>query len=599
LKSNPDIIIRKADKTNLYVILDREDYKNKLDDILNDESKFTPLEEDPSNHLKNKLNKIITTNNAISNYKKLPKLIGEFHAGYIYGNCKIHKNAEDPPLRPIISQIPAPSYSIAKEINKIIEPYLPSKFILKSTDEFLDLLSVVQPKGILTSLDAENLYTNVPLDETINIILDNVYRNEIKPAPNLPESTLKSLLEICTKEAPFRNIDGKIFQQTNGIAMGSPLGCVFANFYMTTLENQILQNLNWTPNFYGRYIDDIILIVDNEEQLLELKEKFTQNSVLNFTHEIGHRNLSFLDVNINFDVSDNIITSVYTKETSTGQLLNYNSECPDKYKRGVIMNLLHRGRKISTSPDIFIKEIDRLKQIFSNNNYPQEFINKCIDEYHKTIEERNHREIKPKIKVYYENQFNEQYKKDEKIIKEIVKKHVKPNDPNEELKVIIYYKNLKTKNLIMKNDISQNQDNMLKNWSIYKYKCHVEDCELRNPTYVGQTRNTIRKRLEQHCNDGAIKEHLQNSHKISPIQKDLEDNTIPIKQFLDLPKLKVYEALLILHENPNLNRQKDNFVNPLKLYSRLAPRNYENNQLPNVQNTRHSYNLRSSVVSLS
>lgn len=577
--------------------MDRDVYKRKLDDILNDESKFKTLEEDPSDHLKNKLNKIIATNNAVSNNKKLPKLIGEYNAGYIYGNCKIHKNAEDPPLRPIISQIPAPTYTIAKEINKIIEPYLPNKFMLKSTDEFLDLLRVAQPKGILTSLDVENLYTNVPIDETINIILENVYRNENNFAPpKIPEPTLKSLLEICTKEAPFRNIDGKIFQQINGIAMGSPLGCIFANYYMTHLENKILQDITWSPNFYARYIDDIILIVDNDEQLFEIKEKFIQDSVLNFTHEIGHKTLAYLDVLINFDQSDNIITSVYTKASNTGQLLNYNSECPEKYKKGVIINLLHRARKISTSPDIFIEEINRLKQIFSNNNYPMEFINKCIDEYHISINNKNNQETKQKIKIYYENQINEQYKKDEKIIKDIVKKNVCTINPEEVLDVVIYYKNLKTKNLIMKNDLKPTPDKMLRNWSVYKYKCHVEDCELRNPTYIGQTRNTIRKRLSQHCNDGAIKEHLQYKHNLQPNQKDLEENTSPIKQFLDLRRLKIYEALLILHENPNLNRQKDNFVNPLKLYSRSGPRNNTQEMNANAPSVQHPYNLRSSAI---
>ena len=126
LKNNNDIIIRKADKSNIYVILDKATYKSKLDEILSDHSKFEMLPEDPSTALKNKLNKIIRSNNAVINYKKLPELVGDYQPGYIYGNCKIHKNTDNPPLRPIISQIPSPTYTIAKEINKIIEPYLQS-----------------------------------------------------------------------------------------------------------------------------------------------------------------------------------------------------------------------------------------------------------------------------------------------------------------------------------------------------------------------------------------------------------------------------------------------------------------------------------------
>ena len=243
LRQNSNIVIRKADKSNIYVILDKENYKDKLDSILNDTTKFCRLDEDPSEELKKKLNQIITANNAVSNHKKLPKLVGEYHAGYIYGNSKIHKNKQDPPLRPIISQIPAPTYSIAKEVNKIIEPYLPTNYMLKSTDEFLDLLKITQPKGILASLDVESLYTNVPIDETIQIILEHAYHDNTKAPPTIPEQTLRNLLNICTKEAPFRHIDGSIYKQIDGIAMGSPLGCIFANFYMASLEIETLRQL--------------------------------------------------------------------------------------------------------------------------------------------------------------------------------------------------------------------------------------------------------------------------------------------------------------------------------------------------------------------
>ena len=135
----------------------------------------------------------------MANHLKLPKLIREYHAGYIYGNCKIHKNAQDPPLRPIISQIPAPTYVIAQELCKIIEPYLPHDYILKSTDELLDLIRVKQPRGKLMSLDVENLFTNVPIDRTIDIILDYTYHNDRVAPPKIPESTLKPLLTICTR----------------------------------------------------------------------------------------------------------------------------------------------------------------------------------------------------------------------------------------------------------------------------------------------------------------------------------------------------------------------------------------------------------------
>ena len=79
--------------------------------------------------------------------------------------------------------------------------------------------------------------------------------------------------------------------------MGSPLGVIFANFYMAHLENTIFENFpNLKPKIYCRYIDDCFLIVESTDEIQNLINSFKQNSVLNFTHEIGGNILNFLDV---------------------------------------------------------------------------------------------------------------------------------------------------------------------------------------------------------------------------------------------------------------------------------------------------------------
>jgi hypothetical protein len=66
----------------------------------------------------------------------------------------------------------------------------------------------------MASLDVESLFTNVPVNETINIILDYVYRNTDpeKYPPAIPEKYMKSLLLLCTTECPFYAPDRSIFQ---------------------------------------------------------------------------------------------------------------------------------------------------------------------------------------------------------------------------------------------------------------------------------------------------------------------------------------------------------------------------------------------------
>ena len=113
--------------------------------------------------------------------------------------------------------------------------------------------------------------------------------------------------------------------------MGSPLGCAFANFYMASVEIKSLNEINEKPILYARYVGDILLVVNSVEQMHAIQTKFKENSVLKFTHEEGHNKLAFLDVQIEIE-NNELKTSVYVKATNTGELLNFNIECPDKYK---------------------------------------------------------------------------------------------------------------------------------------------------------------------------------------------------------------------------------------------------------------------------
>ena len=51
------------------------------------------------------------------------------------------------------------------------------------------------------------------------------------------------------------------------------------------------------------------------------------------------------------------------------------------YKTGVIITMLHRAFKISSSQILFHREIARIKQLFTNNNYPITVINECIEKF--------------------------------------------------------------------------------------------------------------------------------------------------------------------------------------------------------------------------
>ena len=74
--------------------------------------------------------------------------------------------------------MPTPMYELTKPIKQLISPYLPSKYNIKSTDELIQVLQAIKfNNGILASLDVNNLFMNVPVNETIDIITNNIYND--------------------------------------------------------------------------------------------------------------------------------------------------------------------------------------------------------------------------------------------------------------------------------------------------------------------------------------------------------------------------------------------------------------------------------------
>ena len=127
--------------------------------------------------------------------------------------------------------------------------------------------------------------------------------------------------------------------------------------------------------------NNIFIITHNLDNLIKLKQAFEAISILNFTYEIGTGNqLNFLYVHVDA-TQPNIQCSVYQKATNSGIYLNYNSECPQRYKDATINALIHRTYKISSSWQLFHTHIKHLQQAFINNGYPNSLFEKILKRY--------------------------------------------------------------------------------------------------------------------------------------------------------------------------------------------------------------------------
>ena len=62
------------------------------------------------------------------------------------------------------------------------------------------------------------------------------------------------MLLLCTKEVHFA-YSNTIYQQNDGLAMGSPLGSVLAGIFMVELETSIIPTLGRSLLKWKRYVD--------------------------------------------------------------------------------------------------------------------------------------------------------------------------------------------------------------------------------------------------------------------------------------------------------------------------------------------------------
>ena len=119
---------------------------------------------------------------------------------------------------------------------------------------------------ILVSYDVSSLFTSVPLDEMIKMLAKRAFTNNWFNSTydlNLTETDLVDLLGVATKRQIFQ-FNGALYEQTDGVAMGSPLGPLITNVFMSSIEEN-LEREGKLLSFYLRYVDDMLTIMPNIE----------------------------------------------------------------------------------------------------------------------------------------------------------------------------------------------------------------------------------------------------------------------------------------------------------------------------------------------
>lgn len=552
LKDHPELLVTKADKSNVTVIIQKDIYIQKMNDLLNDQRTYIKIKKFSTEKIKSNLNSMVTKwheNRKIDDVtlKKLKNLHG--HEQRIYGLPKTHK--PNYPLRPIVSAIGSPLYELASFIANILKPsVVQSAHMVKNAEQFVENTKnlIIPDEYEIVSLDVVSLFTNIDNNLFLALIKKNWKNIKNKSGTKLTKPQFLDALDLLLNncEFSFNNVG---YKQIFGTPMGSPISPVIAEFVMQYVETSVLaklQQIDISPIFYYRYVDDIITCFDTKHINTVLSTFNNFNKFLSFTAEREKENsIPFLDVLIIRD-QNQLITNWYHKKSWSGRYMDFSSNLPKIYKKNTVLILAEKIIKLS-DPKFHQNNFNILKSVLIKNNYPENFIHKMFNKVkhksnHGNTNNYHNQNSNPPRRIslpYVQGLF-------EKLKSFLLKYNIQAvARPHTNLYIPLFSK--------LKDKITKDKQTNI----VYKSKC---EC---GSEYIGKTGQTLKKRTQQHIADSTS--HAKSEESMSALSLHLKNSThhITLDNFTILEKesnpLKrsIKEMIHIKKSKNTLNKQTD------------------------------------------
>ena len=392
LRTNKNIVIKKADKGSAIVIMDKPEYLKKVYSHLNNREAYEKL---------TNTEEIMNTKTLINSFLEFLEKKGHIthktrkfmsppenhRLGLFYILPKIHK--KEIPGRPIVSSINSLTQNISRFLSLCIANLVPKlESYIKNTKHFLQKIiskkKIIGKDTFLVSIDVTALYTNIPHEEGINACLYYIekYRNELPHF--VPNKTIMKTLFLFVLENNFFEFDNIIYKQLFGTSMGTIMAPQYANLFLGYLEEKKILNTRFRKfmKIFLRFLDDIFLVWSGSENELKSFINYLNqiHDTIKFTHTYSKKEVTFLDTTIYKNQKTHKLQSkLYTKPTDTKTLLHYKSYHPLHTKKSIIYSQAIRYRMIITNNRILETHLKDLKKTFQKRGYPLNIINTEIN----------------------------------------------------------------------------------------------------------------------------------------------------------------------------------------------------------------------------
>ena len=318
----------KPDKKNGYVLMNKSDYLEIMNDIISDLTKFKfsgkAKEVDNIDKMESKIIKFlkqllfkIEISESLFNFIKpvgpvTPRL---------FRLPKTHK--EKNLLRPILYMVNSAQRKLANFLNSSLGPVLKyfSAYCFKYSFTFVEKNKEIEAQNTFIASLMLKIFLVMYRWRTLLILvkINTLYKIN---KPTVSRKNFIKVLKLATSGVKF-SFNSLIHSQQDGIAMGSPLGPTFANIFMGCIELKIVPAFK-NNLLYLRYVDDCFVLVKSEKIMDEFFNGLNNaHEAINFTIEKEKNDeLAFLDVLVKRK-ENRFLTSVYIKKTFTVCYLNF------------------------------------------------------------------------------------------------------------------------------------------------------------------------------------------------------------------------------------------------------------------------------------
>nr|VZI23844.1 unnamed protein product [Spirometra erinaceieuropaei] len=210
----------------------------------------------------------------------------------------------------------------------------------------------------MVSFDVVSLFTSIPQALAVETLSDLLRQNYDGGDGQPTAQGLIELMVHCLKT--FFTFEGTTYEQIKGTPMGSPIsGLIAKAVRQKNLERRLFEE--YKPKFWARYVDDTVVIIDQDKinYYAEVLNSIMPDLQFTMEEELEDK-LPFLDVLVCRQPNGELATSVYRKPTNTLQILSYNSNHPPQHKRSCVRTLYRRMETHCSTPAAKLDEIKLL-----------------------------------------------------------------------------------------------------------------------------------------------------------------------------------------------------------------------------------------------